>query len=214
MRGAALLVVVAVLAGCAEARRPAVPEPPSELSAGRVVAPLGAILDLAIRDSAAPEAARDDQPAAAALAAARLEWLSGETRAGYRLANLPASHRFSLQRAVKESRAALAITPDATPEQVVQALVTAARALNRGDAAAVQAAMRATVFLSARPDALARLRQPGPRPGAALALPVLREELERSRTFAGNSSGTTLDTTLGAEPVGVLIWSGLAGPGL
>jgi hypothetical protein len=210
MRATALLALAALLLGCAEARRPALPEPAGELSAGRVVAPLASILDLAIRDSAMPDSARDGAPAAAALAAARLEWLSGETRAGYRLGNLPASHRFALQRAVEESRAALAISPDATPEQVVQALVTAARALDRGDAAAVQAALRPPVFLEARPDALARLRQPGPRPSAALALPVLREELERTRQLGGLG----LDRTVGAEPVGVNVWNVLAAPGL
>lgn len=210
MRAAAFLALAGLLAGCAEARRPAVPEPASELSAGQVVAPLGSILDLAIRDAATPEPAREGQPAAAALAAARLEWLSGETRAGYRLANLPASHRFALQRAVEESRASLAISPDATPEQVVQALVAAARALERGDATALQAALRPPVFLQVRPDALARLNQPGPRPSAALALPALHEELQRSRT----AGGVAVDRSLGAEPVGVMIWSGLAGPGL
>jgi hypothetical protein len=210
MRGLALLGLATLLAGCAEARRPAVPEPAAELSAGQVVAPLGSILDLAIRDATAPEPAREGQPAAAALAAARLEWLSGETRAGYRLANLPASHRFALQRAVEESRASLAISSDATPEQVVRALVAAARALDRGDATALQATLRSPVFLQVRPDVLARLNQPGPRPSAALALPVLREELQRSR----QAGGVAVDRSLGAEPVGVMIWSGLAGPGL
>lgn len=210
MRVPAVLALAALLAGCAEARRPAVPEPAGELSAGRVVAPLGAILDLAIADATAPASARDGRPAEAALAAARLEWLSGETRPGYRLANLPASHRFALQRAVEEGRAALAISPDATPEQVVAALLAAARALNGGDQAAVGQAMASPVFLPVRPDALARLRQPGPRPGAALALPALREELDRQQGFAGRGLGGPV----GREPVGVMTWTGLAGPPL
>lgn len=210
MRALGVLALAALLAGCAEARRPAVPEPAAELSDGRVVTPLSAILDLAIADATAPETARDNRPVEAAHAAARLEWLSGETRAGYRLANLPSSHRFALQRAVDESRAALAISPDATPEQVVQALLAASRALQANDAAAVQQAMNSPVFLRVRPDALARLRQPGPRPGAALALPALREELERHQGFAGRGLGGPV----GAEPVGVLNGMGLAGPPL
>ncbi|MBB3898638.1 hypothetical protein [Roseococcus suduntuyensis] len=210
MRALGVLAMAALLAGCAEARRPAVPEPAAELSDGRVVTPLSAILDLAVADATAPETARDNRPVEAAHAAARLEWLSGETRAGYRLANLPSSHRFALQRAVDESRAALAISPDATPEQVVQALLAASRALQANDAAAVQQAMTSPVFLRVRPDALARLRQPGPRPGAALALPALREELERQQGFAGRGLGGPV----GAEPVGVLNWMGLAGPPL
>jgi len=209
MRGAAVLALAALLAGCAEARRPAVPEPAGELSAGRVVAPLSSILDLAIRDATATEAEREGSPAEAALAAARLEWLAGETRAGYRLANVSTSHRFALQRAVEESRAALAISPDATPDQAVQALLRVARALRAGNGTALQAALRSPVFVPARPDTLARLRQPGVRPGAALALPVLREELERQQ---GSFAGRGLADPLGSEPVGVMIWSGLAGP--
>lgn len=208
MRAAWPLVLLLLLGACAEARRPAVPEPPAELSAGRVVAPLGAILDLAIADATAPEAARNDRPVQAAIAAARLEWLSGQTRPGYRLGNLPATHRFTLQRAVEESRAALAISPDATPEQVVQGLLLASRALESGDAEAVRRAMASPVFLPARPDALARLRQPGPRPGAALALPPLREELDRNQIFSGRG----LSGPLGGEPVGVMNWMGLTGP--
>jgi hypothetical protein len=208
-RGACLVAVVILLAGCAEARRPAVPEPASELSEGRVVAPLSAILDLAIEDHERLADAREGRPADAALAAARLEWLAGETRDGRRLAGLPSSHRFALARAVEESRAALAVAPDVTPEQAVEGLLVAARALARNDAAAVSAALQPPVFLPARPSPLDRLNQPGPRPSARLALPVLREAVARRQSV----ERAGLDASAGGDPMGVLIWGALAGPG-
>jgi len=206
-KAASLLALAALLAGCAEARRPAVPGPASELAAGQVVAPLSSILDLAIRDH---DALPNGRPAEAALAAARLEWLAGETRDGRRLAGLPPSHRFAMARAVEESRAALAIAPDITPEQAVDGLLTAARALAREDTVAVSEALQPPVFLSARPGPLARLNQPGPRPGARLALPMLREAVA-----SGQDVGRAgLDGSAGRDPAGVLVWGALAGPGL
>lgn len=204
-KAASLLALAALLAGCAEARRPAVPEPAGELAAGRVVAPLSSILDLAIQDH---EGLLNGRPAEAALAAARLEWLAGETRDGRRLAGLPPSYRFAMARAVEESRAALAIAPDITPEQAVDGLLTTARALAGEDAAAVSAALQPPVFLPARPGPLARLNQPGPRPSARLALPMLREAVSR-RQDVGRAG---LDGSAGRDAAGAPVWGALAGP--
>jgi hypothetical protein len=113
-------------------------------------------------------------PAAAALAAARLEWLAGETRPPGRLSTLEQDFRFALARAIEEQRAALGLAPAASPEEAVAALLAAHRALRDGDEARARAALVAPAFQPVlRPPALQRLTEPGPRPNAQLVLAPL-----------------------------------------
>ncbi|MBX9749777.1 MAG: hypothetical protein K5Q68_09205 [Roseococcus sp.] len=183
-----MLAGLLLLGGCAELKTPRPPEPPVDL-AGRIsAAPLPLILDAAARDFDQAGAGLAGRPAATALAAARLEWIAGEFRSGRRLAPLPDSFRFGTQGAVAEARSILGIRPDAPPDAVVAALVTASRALARGDQAAVSTALAAPIFLNEGRPVLSRLRQPGAFPNAALATVAVRDEVSRL-VAEGRTSG-------------------------
>ncbi|MDB5414567.1 MAG: hypothetical protein JWR10_2902 [Rubritepida sp.] len=168
-----------ILSACAELTRPLPPEPPTELAGALLAQPLPVILDLAAADFDRGGAGLDGHPAEMALALARLEWLGGEARPGGRLTGVPQSFLFGLQRAVEEGRQSLAITPNAAPELVVPALLTAARSLRRGDTATAGAALTGPAFRVTDRPALNRLREPGPFPDASLAVPALRDEVAR-----------------------------------
>ncbi|UPY38589.1 hypothetical protein [Sediminicoccus sp. KRV36] len=162
--------------GCAELTTPPRAEPPVEL-AGRIAAqPLPLILNAAVLDFDGAGAALNGRPAATALAVARLEWMGAEFRPGGRLAQLPNSFMFGTQRAVAEGRNALGIAPDARPEAALAALLTAYRALRRGDEVAAQAALSGPVFTGQGRPVLSRLREPGAFPDAALATVAVRDE--------------------------------------
>lgn len=187
-RHAALLLLS--LGACAEMRTPLPAPPPGELTGGTFSAPLETVANLAARDFAPGGGGVAGAPAAVALAAARLEWLAGETRPGRGLAGSEQSFRFALAAAVEEQRAALGLAPEATPEQAIGALLAARRALQRGDGAGAEAALAPPAFRAAlRPSALQRLEEPGPRPNAQLVLPALAANLGRSRTAPLEESG-------------------------
>lgn len=176
-----LLLLAPLLGACTELTTPRPPEPPLDLTAGRVTAnPTMVILDAAAADFAEGGARLLNRPAATALAVARLEWIGGEFRLGRRLARLPDSYMFATRRAVAEGREALGILPDATPEAVVSALIIASRAITRGDPAAIQVALASPIFVlpGARP-VIGRLTEPGAFPDAALAITALRDEVAR-----------------------------------
>lgn len=164
-----------LLAGCAEMRRPPPAEPPAELSGGAVVDRLPAIIRAAAMDFEGQGTSLQGRPAATALAAARLEWLAAEGGQGGRLAGIPESYRFGLQRGVEELRANLAIRPEATAAQTVPTLVAAARSLGAGRTPE----LGAPVFREVQPTPLQRLSEPGALPNAAIATSALREEYAR-----------------------------------
>ncbi len=176
---ARLLAGLLILSACAELTRPPPPEPPVELAGGLVAQPLSAILDRAVADFDRGGGGLEGHPAETALAVARLEWLGGEARPGGRLSTIPDSFLFGLRRGVQEGRQALAIAPDATPEVTVPALLAASRALARNDTAAASAALTGPDFRDTDRPVLNRLREPGPFPDAALALPAVRDEVAR-----------------------------------
>ncbi|MCX8134560.1 MAG: hypothetical protein N3D18_11435 [Roseococcus sp.] len=178
-RHAAALLLA--LGACAELWTPPPPPPPGELAGDDVAAPLRAVARRALADFAPGGAGLAGPPEAVALAAARLEWLGGETRPGGGLARIEEDFRFALAAAVEEQRAALGLAPEASPEQAIAALLAARRALMRGERAAAEAALVPPVFRPGlRPGPLARLAAPGPRPNAQLVLPGLVAALERA----------------------------------
>lgn len=181
MRRRSAAALLLALGACAEIRTPPPAPPPGELSGGDFSAPLLAVARRAAVDFVPGGAGLAGPPEAVALAAARLEWLGGETRPGGGLARLDEGFRFALAAAVEEQRAALGIAPEATPEQAIAALLAARRALARGERAAAEAALAPPAFRPGlRPGPLVRLAEPGPRPNAQLVLPGLVAALERA----------------------------------
>lgn len=186
-------------------RTPPPPEPPAELTGGNSTTPLFGMAQLAAREFAPDGPGVAGPPVGATLAAARLEWLAGETRPGRRLSTLEQDFRFALARAVEEQRAALGLAAAAAPEEAVSALLSAHRALRGGDQAAAEAALAPPAFQPGlRPTALQRLAEPGPRPNAQIVLPPLvaaltpvagAPRLESGPGFTMNDGGLPVFTT-------------------
>ena len=174
-----MLAALLLLGGCAELTRPRPPEPPMELVGRVAAAPLPLILDAAARDFDPSGARFAGRPDVTALAVARLEWIGGEFRPGRRLAPLPDSFRFASQASVAEARDVLGISPDASPEAAVAALLAASRALAAGNQAAIAAALSTPIFSGQGRPVLSRLSQPGPFPNAALSTVAIRDEVAR-----------------------------------
>jgi len=174
-----------LLAACAELRTPPPAPPPAALAPG-VVEPVPAIVSLAARDFADRGSALADQPARAALAAARLEWLAGAAAANdRRLAPLGASVAQDLALARIELRDALGTAETAATAPTVQALLTAAAALRSGDPDRAAAALAAPRFLPGGNASVARLAALGPLPQAALATQRTEEALARLAAAGG-----------------------------
>ncbi len=169
------LLLVLALAGCAEMRTPQAPLPDPLLSGGISPQPAPLVAQLAARDFVDAGAGLEGRPAAAALAAARLEWLALALAPGGDLAQLGDSFRFATARALEEVRAALAIRPESGGAPAIGALVGASRSLARGE----EPPLGPPVFRDATPNARQRLEQPGPLPNAALATGGIVEELAR-----------------------------------
>ena len=176
---AALLAGLVLVSACAELTRPPPPEPPVALVGRISAAPLIDLMDLAAADFEGAGAGLQGRPAATALAVARLEWISAEFAPGRRLARLPDSFRFGMERAVAEGRSVIGIQPDATHLDTVGALVGVARAISQGEAAGMRAAFANPAFLTEGRPMESRLRQPGAFPDAALSTAALREEYMR-----------------------------------
>ncbi|MFL1461905.1 hypothetical protein ACI6QG_06860 [Roseococcus sp. DSY-14] len=178
MRRALLLALA--LAGCAEMRTPAPPPADPALTGGVAPFPGPAVAALALRDFDRAGAALEGRPAAAALAAARLEWLALALGPAGELAAMPDSVRFAMARALEEVRAALAIHPASGGTPAIAALLEASRRLERGE----EPALGPPVFRDVQPNARQRLEQPGPLPNAALVTGGIVEELGRGRREA------------------------------
>lgn len=201
---AAFLAGLLLLGGCAELTRPPPPPPPVAL-VGRISAsPLPDLIYLAAANFEAAGAGLQGRPAATALAVARLEWINDEFSPGRRLARLPDSFRFGIERAVAEGRSVIGIRPEATAQQVVGALLGVARAISAGDATGMQAASANPVFLTEGRSLESRLTQPGAFPDAALATAALREEYGRLVT-EGRQSGNLVfdDVSVGLSTTGL-----------
>lgn len=174
-----------LLVGCAEIRTPPPAPPPVALAPG-TAAPVPAIIAAAAADFADRGARLADRPGAAALAAARLEWLAGAAAArDPRLAPLGAGIAQELALARTELRDALGTAEAAAPEATVPALLRAAGGLETGDGARAAAALRAPDFRPGGAESVRRLGALGPLPQAALATQRTAEALARLQASGG-----------------------------
>ena len=170
------LLLLLALAGCAEMRTPQAPLPDPLLSGGIAPVPGPAVAALAARDFDGAGQGLEGRPAAAALAAARLEWLALALGPGGDLQRLPESYRFAMARALEETRASLAIRPEAGGQPAITALVAASRRLSRGE----EPSLGPPVFREVQPTARQRLESPGSLPNAALVTGGIVEEITRA----------------------------------
>lgn len=118
------------------------------------------------------------QPAAAARAAAQVEYLATEIPTGPRYVEWSPAIGMELQGARAELRTALGIPANARPQAVVDALYNAARALQRGDSAGAEAALQAAEAAD-RPALLVRLSALPPLPLTRIATAMAQQEMVR-----------------------------------
>jgi hypothetical protein len=144
MRGPAILLAALLLGGCAAGGPPNVAQlPPGAF--GAAPDPDQAALNRAEYDFA-DSSRLYGRPAEAARAAAAIDYLAGAFDTQPRWAYLPPDTKQEMQDARAGVRQALGIAPDAPSQGVVDALFTAADALDAGDRAAAVAALRAPGF--------------------------------------------------------------------
>lgn len=173
--GSAILAIL-TLAACDEMRRPqAGAAPPAGLVAPSAD-PVRDAMKAAAEDFIDQGRKLQGNPAEAARAAARLEYVA-EAAPGW--GPISPSVVIALRGARSEVRNALAADLDASPRLVMQALVAASNALARGDRAAAAAALPAPLFRGGGEQALRRLEQPGALPYAEQATALLVQEATR-----------------------------------
>lgn len=164
----ALAAVAAAFGGCAEVARPAAAPAPADLVAG---APDTA--RAAIAAAAAAFADRGagllNRPAAAALAAAQLEYATEALAAEARWASVPEGIRREMVLARAELRDAIGLDESASGGAAVAALLRAARALRAGDRRRAAAALAPPLFRPGGEGSIARLADTGPLPQVANA---------------------------------------------
>ncbi len=119
------------------------------------------------------------QPAAAARAAAQVEYLASEIPAGPRYVEWSPAIGMELQGARAELRSALGIPANTRPQAVVDALYNAARALQRGDTAAAEAALQAAEAADRPALLLLRLAALPPLPRTRTATALAQQEMVR-----------------------------------
>lgn len=118
------------------------------------------------------------RPDAAARAAAQVEYLATEIPTGPRYVEWSPAIGMELQGARAELRTALGIPANTRPQAVVDALYNAARALQRGDTAAAEAALQAAEAAD-RPALLLRLASLPPLPLTRTATALAQQEMVR-----------------------------------
>lgn len=193
MRRAAVVFALFAAAGCAEMRQPPAPVPvplsavaPS--SADPIRGAIGAMAP-AFADRARGLAGR---PAAAAQAAAQLEFVAAAIPRDARYAPVPESVRRDLALARVELRDALGVQEDAAPEAVVRSLLAAAEALRAGNAGRAAASLPSPMFRPGGQRSVARLGDLGPLPQGAIASANIAEvvaRLDATNGWPGGRSG-------------------------
>lgn len=202
IRLAPVLLLAALLGGCAEMRTPA---PASRVPAGLGVMagdPLPAIAAEAA--GAFGDAGRSlaGRPAATARAVGQGEFLAAELRRDARWAALPTAVETELRTARIEWRDALGIRANAAPEAVAAALGRAGIALSGNDTRAAAAALDPALFEPGGTVTLARLAAPGPLPQARSATTLASAEMARLAQQRGGGLSNALDPDAGLLGVG------------
>ncbi len=118
-------------------------------------------------------------PAAAARTVAQLEYLTVELNSGPRWAGRFALPSQNLREARADWRSAMGIAPSAQPQQVIDGLYAASRALNVGQRGAAAAALSPDVFIGGGEATLQRLAALPPLPRANVAMAQVASNLER-----------------------------------
>ncbi|MBX6746052.1 MAG: hypothetical protein IRY87_28795 [Acetobacteraceae bacterium] len=194
MRRAGLLLLFA-MAACAQMTQPPPPPPPADLVAGAADPTRAAIMAVAaaFADRGENLAGR---PAAAAQAAAQLEFIVEDLPRNPRWSAMPDSVQLDLLLARTELRDALGVAETAAPDVVIEALLRTARALRAGDRAAAAAALPAPLFRPGGARSVARLGELGPLPQVANATALAAQTVELF-DLGGNLSSTQLPERTG-----------------
>ncbi len=180
------LALLVLLGGCAEMRTPPPPPPPADLAGGNQPGQLADPLRAAILASAVAFAdawvGLADKPEAVARAAAQVEYLNLALTSSDGYAAMPRTTLLSLGLAREELRAALGINEAADPQQVMRALLAAARALRANQPERAAAALPAGMFRPGGAASIRRFAEPGPLPQAAAATNLAQQDLSRMDT--------------------------------
>jgi len=195
MRCAPLLLLAALLGGCAEMRQPSV--------LSRVPPGLGVIAPDPVPAMAADAAsafagggqALAGRPGAAARAIGQLELVTAEIFRDPRWAAVPTPVTAQLRTARVEWRNTIGIRDTAAPEAVATALGRTAIALGENDTRAAIVALDATLFDPGGAPNLARLAALGPLPetGIAASLASQATAAIRARALSGPTGGLDPD---------------------
>ncbi len=203
-----LSLLLLAVAACAQMVQPPPPPPPADLVAGAAEPTRAAIMAAAsaFADRGEHLAGR---PAAAAQAAAQLEFVVADLSRNPRWAMMPDSIRLELVLARNELRDALGVAEAAEPDAVIEALLRAARALRAGDHRGAAAALPAPVFRPGGARSVARLGELGPLPQVANATSLAAQTVEEldiggglSSTQSPERSGGIGNITIPAAPAG------------
>lgn len=174
--GAALVVLLA--AGCAEVTRPAGAPPPADLVAG-APDPARAAIAAAASAFADRGAGLANRPAAAAQAAAQLEYATEAFTTDPRWATMPEGIRREMLLARSELRDAIGLDAAAPGRTAVSALLGAARALRANDSGRAAAALPPPLFRPGGAASIARLGDTGPLPQVANATALAQAAASR-----------------------------------
>jgi hypothetical protein len=199
---AATALVLALLAGagCVEMQRPPPSAPPVGLLPGTAAFspnPMRQVADAAAVAFADRGIGLARQPAAAAQAAAQLEYLAADLPADPRYVQDSAGLTNELALARQEVRDAIGIAPAADPAVVTQALLAAARALRAGDRAAAAQAMPAPTFTPGGAGSVERLGRLGPLPQAGIATQYAAQAVARADALGVTGAASMSETTFG-----------------
>ena len=194
MRPLACLLLALLGAGCAEMRQAPQAGAPATLVGG-AADPLRA--SIAAMAPAFADQARGlaGHPAAAAQAAAQLEYVTAALPRSRNYAGFPEQVWRGLVLARQEMRDALGVADDALPENVIPALLSAASALRGDDPARAALALPAPMFRPGGERSVARLGESGPLPQGAIATGLAQQEMARLDTEGRWVAGRAVDAT-------------------
>jgi hypothetical protein len=189
-------------AGCAEVTRPAPAAAPADLVAG-APDPARAAIAAAAAAFADRGVGLADRPAAAAQAAAQLEYATDAFAADPRWSAVPEGIRREMLLARGELRDAIGLDAAAPSRAAVSALLGAARALRAGDRGRAAAALRPPLFRPGGEGSIARLADTGPLPQAANATALAQAAASRLEVEGRLGSTQMRERSMGIGGVGL-----------